>query len=536
MADCLESWKEIASYFNRGVRTVRRWEKEEGLPVHRQVHKTLGTVYAYRSELDAWRRRRSVAASSKAVAHPESTSARVMLAVLPFENLSSDPEQDYVADGLTEEMISQLGRYQPDTLGVIARTTMMQYRARQKTVRQIGGELHVDYVVDGSVRREAERLRVTAHLIRASDQSHLWSGTYEQAIRSILVLQRDLAADIAREIRLKVSAKRPSPRGDSSLVNPTAYHAHLKGRHLLNRFTPESVRRSLDYFRQAIETDPTYAASYASLAEAYERLPIWVDEPPETTVPLALAAAEHARQLDPNLPEAYASLGMISANYHWDWTGAERHFQRALELNPSCSPARHWYAEFLAEMGRFDDALETIERAQIHDPLSSSIQATRAFVLLMGHRFEDAVSQAQLVLEMDPHYPMALIRLGIAYDGLGRPDEAVLAFQRASHAAPELLDCGSLLGYAQARAGNANEALKQFEILERLAETRYVPAFLLANVLTGLGRHDEAIALIEKEYDVRGWYLLLVKHSPHLDPLRSHPRFQKLLKRMNFPA
>ena len=459
-----------------------------------------------------------------------------MIAVLPFKNLGGDSEQDYVADGLTEEMISQLGRSHPETLGVIARTTMMQYRAVSRTVRQIGDDLKVDYVLEGSVRREADRLRVTAQLIRVRDQTHLWSGTYEQAIHSILSLQRELAGDIGREIRVKLSARQSSPSGETPTVDPEAYHTHLKGRHFLNRFTPESVRRSLEYFRRAIELDPTYAASYASLAEAYERLPIWVDEPPADTLPLALDAAAHALQLDPNLPEAYASLGLITANYLWDWSKAERHFQRALELNPSCSPARHWYAEFLAEMGRIDEALETIERARTHVPLSSSIQATRAFVLVMGRRFDEAIAQAELVLLIDPDYLMALIRLGIAYGGNGRHTDAVRAFQQAVQAAPELLDCISLLGYAHARAGNTEEARQQLDELRRLAERRYVPAFLFANVYAGLGDPDQALAFIEKEYEARGWYLLLIRQAPQFDLLRSNPRFKTIMRRMNFPA
>ena len=459
---------------------------------------------------------------------------RVMVAVLPFANLSRDVEQQHVADGLTEEMISQLGRFHAD-LGVIARTTMMQYGNVSKTVRQIGDELKVDYVVEGSVRREADRLRVTAQLIRVRDQTHLWSRTYEQAIRSILSLERELASDIGREIRLKLTARQPPSSVEVSTVNPEAYQAHLKGRHFLNRFTPESVRRSVEYFRRAIDLDPTYAASFASLAEAYERLPMWLDEPPANTLPAALEAAQHALRLDPHLPEAYASLAVITANYIWDWPTAERHFQRALELNPSCSPARHWYAEFLAEMGRIDEALETIERARIHDPLSSSIQSTRAFVLFMGGQFDEAITQAELVLEIDRDYPMALIRLGVAYMGKCSWDDAIGTFQRAVDVAPELLDCRSLLGYALARSGNTPGALSQLDHLQRIAQRRYGPAFLFANVYAGLGEQDKAVAFMEQEYDARGWYLLLIRQAPHFDVLRSHPRFQALLRRMNFP-
>jgi TolB-like protein/Flp pilus assembly protein TadD len=533
-AELLESWKEIAVYLKRGVRTVRRWEKEEGLPVHRHAHKKLGTVYAYKSELDTWRRSRSggMPTPRAGVSGGELTPSRVMIAVLPFENLSGDPEQEYLADGLTEEMINQLGRFNPQTLGVIARTTTMQYQARRRTIRQIGDELEVDYVLEGSVRRESDRLRVAARLIRVRDQSQLWSNAYEEAIRSVLSLQRELAGDIGRGIRLTLTGR---TQAETGTVNPEAYHTHLKGRHLLNRFTPDCLRRSVEYFRRAIELDPRYAPSYASLAEAYERVTMWLDERPAKMIPLALNAVQRALELDPGLPEAHASVGVIAANYEWDWSKAERHFQLALELNSGCAPARHWYAEFLAEMGRIDEALETIERAQKHDPLSSSVQATRAFALLLGRRFDEAIAQAQAVLELDPDYPMALIRLGIAYACEGRSQEAIETFGRAVRAEPELLDCKALLGYAHARAGNERAALAELRDLRRLARRRYVPAFLFTNIYMALGDHERAVAAIEQEYAARGWYLLLIKQAPQFDPLRANPAFQSLIQRMKFP-
>ncbi len=538
-AERLESWKEIAVYLRRGVRTVRRWEKEEGLPVHRQLHRKQATVYALRSELDAWREGRSadVTTVGAALKPARPREPRLMIAVLPFNDLSGDSEQEYVADGLTEEMIGQLGRFYPETLGVIARTTVMQYKRTNRTVRQIGEELNVDYLVEGSLRREADRVRVNAQLIHTGDQTHLWSGTYEQEMRSILVLQRELARDIGREIRLTLSPQQRTLSGVGAMdrVNPDAYHAHLKGRHFLSDFTPKSIRRSVELFRQAIDADPTYAPAHASLAEAYELLPMWLDEPHASSLPRALEAAEHALRLDPDLPEAHASLGLINANYVWDWSKADRHFRRALELNPSCSPARQWHAEFLAEMGRLDEALETIERALLHDPRSRAIQATRAFVLLLARRFDEAVAQAELVLKIDPDYPMALIRLGLGYAAKGMYADAVRALRKAAGSAPELLDCVALLGYAHAMAGDKSEALKHLDALRREARARYVPAFLFSGVYLGLGQQEKAIRCMEREYESRGWYLLLIGQAHQFDPLRSHPRFQALLRRMNFP-
>jgi tetratricopeptide (TPR) repeat protein len=248
-----------------------------------------------------------------------------------------------------------------------------------------------------------------------------------------------------------------------------------------------------------------------------------------------LRAAEKALQLDPDLPDAHASMGLIHANYLYDWRKAEGYFLRALELNPDCPPARQWYAEFLAQMGRIDEGLAVLEWAKTHDPLSRAMQATRAFVLWLGRRFDDAIAQAQEVLELDPSYAMALIRLGVAYEDKGLHSEALRAYRAAEKAAPELMDCISLQGHALARSGGTRAALKQLEKLRRLARRRYVPPFLFATVHLGLGEHDKALQWMEKEYDARGWYLLLLAQAPRFDPLRSHPRFQALLRQMNLP-
>jgi TolB-like protein/Tfp pilus assembly protein PilF len=538
--DRLESWKEIAAYLRRGVRTAVRWEKEEGLPVHRHVHHKLGSIYALKSELDAWRATRGevgVAASTKSTGKKRTTAGRVLIAILPFENLSGIPAQLYLADGLTEEMIRELGRVSPATLGVIARTTMMQFRRSKKprSIKRIAEELNVDYVLEGSVRSEEDRVRVSVQLIDGRDETHLWAESYDEPIRSILSLQREIAVDFARQIRLRLSPGLQEDAVDGRPVDPDAYLAHLKGRHLLNAFTPQSVRRSIDYFKQSIEADPSFAPGYASLAEAYVQLPVWIDAPPVHILPLALRAAEQAIARGPNLPEAHVALGLVNATYLWDWQAAERHYRRALELNPSSSAARQWYGEFLAEMGRIDEAISVLEPARRDDPLSAAIVATKSFAYGLGGRFDEAIVEAKLALELHPGYAMALIRLAVAYGCKGMSARAVKTMRKAAAAAPGLHDCTSLLGYMLARAGDREGALKELERLRRLARRRYVPAFLFANIYIGLGEHEKAIRFIEKEYDAKGWYLLLLKRSPLHDAIRSHPRFQALMDRMHFP-
>ena len=532
----LESWKEIAVYLNRGVRTVRRWETDEGLPVHRLAHRKQGTVFAYPSELDSWRESRRVDrnGTNSGTRSPRAPSRRTMIAVLPFTDLGGTAE--YLANGLLEEMISYLGRLSPSALGVIARTTMMSYRADGRSLRKIADELKVDYVVEGSVRRDKHRVRVTARLIDASDQTDLWSNTYDETLRSILVLQRNLAMDIATGIRPTLAARLHERRSGADRVDSSAYEAHLEGRSLLTRFTPDTVRQSIHAFQRAITADPAYAPAYASLAEAHQQLSVWTEVPPSSALPMALEAARHALRLDSDLPDAHASLGLINATYLWKWDEAEKSFRRALELNPGCSSAGQWYGEFLAAMGRFDDAARIIDAALAHDPMSPAILATKTFVLWMGRRFDEAIDQAEAVLDIDPAYPMALIRLGVAYVGKGDWAPAIRAFRRAVSAAPELPACYGLLGYAYGRADNRLQALAALEKLAQLQENRYVPALPFGMVHLGLGEMETAIRYMEREYQNRGWSVLLLNQAPQFDPLRGMPRFDAIVRRLRFPA
>ena len=531
----LESWKEIAVYFDRGVRTVRRWEKDEGLPVHRHAHQKQGTVYAYAFELDAWResRRPGSDAGTGPSWRPRARLGRVMIAVLPFVDLGGSAGE--IADGLTEEMISHLGRLNPETLGVIARTTMMSYRNDGRPVRKIASELKVDYVLEGSVRREADRVRVLARLIDTADQAHIWSKTYDETIRSILSLQRSLAKDVAAGIHLTLKPERDGRRGGSDRVHSAAYEAHLHGRSLLNRFTPEAVRASVEAFQRAITADPAYAPAYASLAEAHQQLSVWTEVPPSSALPPALQAARHALRLDPDLPDAHASLGLINATYLWNWAEADKSFRRALELNPGCSPASQWYGEFLAAIGRCEDAAAVIDAALVHDPLSPALLATRAFTSWMARRFDAAVEDAEAVLDLDPASPMGLIRLGVAHAGKGDIRLAIRAFARATAVAPDLPAAHGLLGYAYGRAGDRERALAALDRLIRLGATRYMPAFPLGIVHLGLGDMETAMGHLEQEYQNRGWSLLLLNRAPQFDPLRGTPRFDALVRRLRFP-
>jgi serine/threonine-protein kinase len=409
----------------------------------------------------------------------------------------------------------------------------MHYKTARRTVRQIGEELRVRFVLDGSARFEGDRVCVTTQLVRAEDQAQVWAARYERPVRSILALQQEIASEIGREVRVTLTPAQQARRGTARDIEPEAYLAYLRGRHFLNEFTSDAVRRAVECFKAALDIDPTYAQAHASLSEAYAHLGVWTDMPTATTLPLAIGAAHAALGLDPGLAEAYAALGLIHANHVWDWHGAERYFLRALQLNPSLAAAAQWYAEFLAELGRIEEALAIVDLAARHDPLSRSIPASRAFVFWLGRRFHEAIAEAERVLAIDPDYPMALIRLGVAQAGTGAYDKAADAFLAAREATPGLIDCTSLLGYAYACSGRTADAQAQLEALRGHAGERYVPPFLFANVHLGLGEHETALECIERECDARGWYMLLIKQSPLYDPLRAHPRFEALLGRLN---
>ena len=326
-AERLDSWKEIAVYLRRQVRTVNLWEKTEGLPVHRHLHTKRGTVYAFKSELDEWRKQRALSR----ITPPASRRSRIMIAVLPFENLSRDTAENYFSDGLTEEMISQLGRVSPDCLGVIARTSSMHYRNYDKGIAAIGADLDVEYILEGSVRRWGERVRITAQLISVKGQSNVWSQSYDREVADIFLLQTEVASRIAASIvaELKPAAGPNSP-ASSSTTSSEAYEAYLKARNYWNQRTEESLLKAVHYFGQALAKDPKLAVAHCGLGDAYNLLAVYGVLPPHEAMPLAKAAALRALEINPELGEAHACLADVSSFYDWDWDTANQEYQRAL--------------------------------------------------------------------------------------------------------------------------------------------------------------------------------------------------------------
>src|SRR5215471_1285807 len=450
---------------------------------------------------------------------------RVMLAVLPFENLG-DESEDYFSDGLTEETLTHLGRLAPERLGVIARSSVTQYKRTTKTIRQIGEELGVTHVLEGSVRRGGQRVRISAQLIDVSDQTHLWAESYERELRDVLALQTELARAIAREIRVKLA---PSEVGSiETAVDPEAYESYLKGRFLWNGRTPEGIRKSIKYFEAAIERVPQYAAAYSGIADAYMTLHDDGQLPPRETREKAERAARQAIAIAPGLAEAHSSLA--HARFHaFDWATAEKEFKEAIELNRNYAAARFYYANWLVAFGRFDEAIAEATAAKLLDPVSLSAGSNVASVYYHARRTDDAIEQCQRVLEVDSNFGRAQEDLGRVYELQRRDAEAIRAFEKAveiSRRDPVPL---ASLGHAYGVAGRQKQARSVLTELERTGQERYVSAYAFAIVFVGLREDDAAFEHLDRAYEERSSTLTFLNVSPRFDRLHDDARFQALV-------
>jgi serine/threonine-protein kinase len=457
---------------------------------------------------------------------------RTVLAVLPFENVSDDEDQEYFSDGLTDEMIAQLGRLNPQRLGVIARTSAMKYKHTHKSVDVIGRELSATYILEGSVRRSSNRVRVTARLIQVSDQTHLWSQSYDREIGDMLALQGDVAGAIAGEIRLQLTAEQRVRLASARPVDPAAYEAYLKGRYFWNRRTRESLEKSVQYFQQAIEIDPGHAAAHAGLADAYLTQQDYNYLPPREAFARADREIQHALRLDPELAEPHTSLGHLRL-HQFDWPSAEREFARAIELNAGYGTAHYYYGNLLAAQGRFDEALREADRALEVDPMSPNTRQNRIFILYLARRYEEAIEQAHETIAIDPSYTAIHYYLGLIYERQDRYAEAIDAFRKVS---PPNHKSGATvlaaIGHTQARAGNRDEASRILQQLESAALHEYIPSYEHALLHLALGNTDRACALLSKACDDHSSFVPFLNVDARLDGVRSDLRVQALARRM----
>lgn len=562
----LDSWKEIAAYLKRDERTVRRWEKE-GLPVRRKVHKKQASVFAYRSEIDDWWHDGRQRLEEKEQAIPRKqpvlwavaglvaaaiailTTANFAgfvgrlrgtpvvpairsLAVLPLENLSGDPSQEYFAAGVTEELTTQLA--QISALKVISHTSVVQYKGTRKSLPQIARELNVDGVVEGAVQRSGDKVGITVQLLQAQSDRHLWAKYYERPLGDVLDLQREITHAIVDEIKPKLTASEKVQLARARSTDPEAYEGYLRGRFLLSTYSEADARKAAAYFQQAIQRNPNYAPAYAGLAESYITLsqPWNGALPPKETLPQAKAAAEKASEIDDSLGEAHAALAHVIELYDWDWQGAEKEYKRALDLNPSDAMAHFWFGEYLQAMGRNAESFEQSRQTIALDPLNAGPVAEFGSQLYMARQYDDAMEMFRRAFAVEPDYAWGHAGLGWVYAERKMYREAVSELQKSLESSDrndaDLAALGKVLG----DSGRKQEAKKLLNELAERSKRRYVSPYLLAFIQIGLGEQDQAIASLEQGYTNRDQWMIYLNVDPHLDSLRSDPRFKDLLRRV----
>jgi TolB-like protein/DNA-binding winged helix-turn-helix (wHTH) protein/Tfp pilus assembly protein PilF len=447
---------------------------------------------------------------------------KLMLVVLPFENLSGDPSQDYLSDGITEELSEQLGNLAPQRLGVIGRTSAMTYKHSSRTIAQIGTELGVGYILEGSIRREGRKLRVTAQLVQVSDQAHVWAHDYDRELRDLMQVEDEVASDIARQVGLSMAVAQPVKSLHPHIPNPDAHEEYLVARYYWNKRTPEGWDKAEQHFRRAVKKDPQYAAAYAGLAECASR-------------PEALLLARKAVELDPASGEAYAALGWVELFREWEFDAAAEALKTAIRLDPNYAPAHHIYSGVLQVNGRLKEAIDEEKQAVAVDPLWLIARASLAEELSAAGQPDDAIGELNEIVVIEPRYPKAHETFGLVYARMGKYKDAIREYEIS-----EQYGGGKLtgpIGYAYARSGNKKLALKALAELKELekksrSEDAYADRVL---VEIGLGNYDEALALLEEEYEKHNHDGLLgLKVDPVFDPLRSDPRFQKLVRQMKF--
>jgi TolB-like protein/DNA-binding winged helix-turn-helix (wHTH) protein/Tfp pilus assembly protein PilF len=461
--------------------------------------------------------------------------SKLMILVTPFENLSGDPGQEYLSDGLTDEMITRLGQISPSRLSVIARSTAMQYKHTQKSLDQIARECRPDYILEGSVRRENNRLRITGQLFKSGDQGSLWTQAYDLDAKDLLIIQRDVADRIARSLSLEVLPQRASAASGANPLNADAYDEYLKGLFELNQRTESALRRSITSFETATAKDPNFAAAYASLAAAYNVGAGWNFFSPADSYPKAKAAAQKALSLDESLPDAHAAYAEVLHDYDWDWGDAEREYQRTLELNPSSASGHKGYAEYLTHAGRYDAALAEIRRAQALDPGSLVMSALVCYVYYHAREYEKAIHECGKVLELDPTFVPAHYWRGTSYIFSRRYDDAVADFRAASDLSENANYFLAWTGLTYALEGNKSKAKKALRQLESDPKRQYVSPYGLASIHLALGDRESALQLLERACQERAADSVFLATAQEFDSLHNEPRFRRMISLIEFP-
>jgi TolB-like protein/DNA-binding winged helix-turn-helix (wHTH) protein/Flp pilus assembly protein TadD len=456
------------------------------------------------------------------------------IAVLPLQNLTGDSAQDYFADGMTEALTTDLARM--ESLQVISRTSTMQYKTAKKSLPAIARELNADVIVEGSVQRSGNHVRVTAQLVRAVDDRHLWAETYERDFRDILALQDDVASAIAKQIESRLGGPQPQPLAKAQAISPEAYETYLKANYYLDQF---DLQKSIEYYNQAIKLDPNYAPSYAHMARAYFFMAFFGTMSPKEGWGKVKEAATLAVEKDDRLPEGHGALGLAKLHYDWDFDGADREFKRSLELNPNDADIRHDYAHYLMAMGRVAESEAESKRAVQLDPMGDALNSCLCWHSFAAHDYDQSIRLAEKFLKAQPDDSWELSILGLDYEQKRMPEQAVAKFRRATEVTKDTPFNSfylAALGHAYAMAGNRPEAEKILQTLSDRGKKTYVSPFDLALIHAALDEKDKAFALLGKAVSERSTFIVYSKWEPRLDPLRSDPRFNQVLKQIGLPA
>jgi TolB-like protein/Flp pilus assembly protein TadD len=449
---------------------------------------------------------------------------------LPLQNLSGDPGQEYFADGMTEELISSMAKV--GDLRVISRTSVMQYKGARKPLPQIARELNVDAIVEGSVLRSGDRVRITAQLIQGANDKHLWAETYDRDMHDVLDMQAEVAQAIARQIQIRVTPGEKQRLAQSRTVDPAVYEAYLRGRFAWNKRTAGDTWAALAHFQQATAIDPSFAPAYAGAADCYVTLWLSLDAMPrDEALPQARAAVQKALQLDSMLAEAHTTLGEILLTADWNWTGAEAEFKQAIKFNPGYATAHHWYGLYFSDEGRPQEARRELELARNLDPLSPIIQSNVGWTYYIARDYDNTIRVLQQTLARNPDFWLAHWGLGSSYVQKRQYADAVAELQKALELSHAESGVNSSLAYAQAAAGNRFAAEK---ILHQLQRTQQGDPVDLAIIYIALGNREQAIQMLQQAYREHTQKLLHLKTDPWLDPLRNDPRFQELIRKIGF--
>jgi TolB-like protein/Flp pilus assembly protein TadD len=561
----LDSWKEIAAYLERDVATVRRWEKREGLPVHRQHHDKLGSVYAYVSEINTWRqgrrqqgvqdtppaepkrwnRRRTVLSAVllslvlavvvlayvwvRSRTPPNVGSTIMSLAVLPFQPLGGGARDETLELGMADALITRLSNI--EQIQVRPVSAVLQYAKSGRDLRAVGRELRVDALVEGKIQWAGDRIRITVQLLRVRDGASLWAGTFDEQFTNIFAVQDSISQQVARALPLTLSAEEAKGLTRRDTNDAEAYQLYLKGRFFRSKRTSDGLTKAVEHFEQAIRLDPSYALAYAGLADSFAAWSNFAIIPSKEAYLKARAAALKGLELDETLADAHTTLGVVNLFYEWDWPAAEREFRRAIALEPDNATGHRHYGLGLMWLGRFDEALGEIQRARELAPVDLEIHHNRALVLYWARRYDLAISEARKTIEMDPHFPQAHRTIAKALVEKGMYNQAIAEFHNAiASGGSQILKAE--LAHAYALSGQRGEALKILEELKDIATRRHVSPYEMAIVYIGLGETDQAFGWLEKSYAERERWMLQLKVAPFLDPLRSDARFADLVRRV----